>query len=81
MAEGHTVEDWLAAEAELLDGHYTTAADQPKRERNINGKWKELTRHYKGPMSQELGPGEIPASLLAFRYRAKCPQETHRYEI
>jgi hypothetical protein len=32
MAEGHAVEDWLAAEAELLDGYYTTAADQPKRE-------------------------------------------------
>jgi hypothetical protein len=27
MAEGNAVHDWLAAEAELLDGHSTTAAD------------------------------------------------------
>jgi hypothetical protein len=27
MAEGHAVHDWLAAEAELLYGHSTTAAD------------------------------------------------------
>jgi hypothetical protein len=27
MGEGHAVHDWLAAEAELLDGHSTTAAD------------------------------------------------------
>ena len=27
MTEGNAVHDWLAAEAELLDGHSTTAAD------------------------------------------------------
>jgi hypothetical protein len=27
MAEGHAVHDWLAAEAELLNGHSTTVAD------------------------------------------------------
>jgi hypothetical protein len=27
MAEGHAVHDWLAAEAELLYGHSTIAAD------------------------------------------------------
>ena len=26
MAEGHAVHDWLAAEAELLDGHSATTA-------------------------------------------------------
>ena len=34
MAECHAVDDWLAAEAELLYGHSTTAADlnkKPKR--------------------------------------------------
>jgi hypothetical protein len=27
MAEGQAIHDWLAAEAELLDGYSTTAAD------------------------------------------------------
>jgi hypothetical protein len=33
MAGGHAVHDWLAAEAELLDGHSTTALELNHRKR------------------------------------------------
>ena len=32
-AEGHAVHDWLAAEAELLNGHSTTVADLNQKSR------------------------------------------------
>ena len=33
MAEGHAVQDWLEAEAELLNGHSTTVADLNQKSR------------------------------------------------
>ena len=33
MAEGHAVHDWLAAEAELLNGQPTTVADLNQKSR------------------------------------------------
>ena len=36
MAEGHAVHDWLAAEAELLDGHYSDRKGvQPEKEHKL----------------------------------------------